>query len=360
MKNDTEQKQDKESRNIPALRDLFVTILLLLLVFSVPAVSLFRGNTTGEDDGLFAAEKTAAAAVTPIGKLKDGVGSFTAHLFLKADLIRLNRKVVSTASRGTMLASTQVLAGKGHWLFFKSETDGESIADYMGTNRYSEEEMAQLTQQFEIFSGKLKDRGISLYVLCIPNKEIVYQEYMPDNYIRLFTPSRGEQLTDYVNTHSDISMIYPLQALLDAKQYGQLYYCTDTHYNHVGAFVVLQEFFRTAYGESRTPDTVEFLTPWDDYAGDLATVAGLDQDFHYCQDYIYTLNIETIDHSQYHDQCILIIGDSFADFLCAEAALYYREAYSVGVGAYDDSVLDLYKPDIVIWETGERRLTALE
>lgn len=352
--------KEEERAKGPALREAAVTLVLLLLIFLVPVASLLRGSRGGESDGLFAEEKTASGPLTPVGKLRAATGEFTAHLFLKAELIRLNRSVVSRTSGGTMLASTQVLAGKDHWLFFKSETDGESIADYMGTNRYSEEKMAQLTEQFEIFHGKLKDRGISLYVLCIPNKEIVYQEYMPDNYIRLFTPSRGEQLTEYVNTHSDIPMIYPLNALLDAKQYGQLYYCTDTHYNHIGAFVVLQEFFREAYGESRTPDTVQFLDPWDDYAGDLATVAGLDSDFHYCQDHVYTLNIETIDHSQYHDQCILIIGDSFADFLCAEAALYYREAYSVGVGAYDDSVLDLYHPDIVIWETGERRLSALE
>jgi len=353
-----ENRQQTEQK--PSIREVFITFVLLALLFSVPVVSMLRGSTDGAADGLFAEEKTAADPVTPVGQLKAAAGDFTAHLFLKSELIRLNREVVKRTSGGTMLASTQVLAGKDHWLFFKSETDGESIPDYMGTNRYTEEKMAELTGKFEVFHEKLKERGIELYVLCIPNKEIVYQEYMPDNYIRLFTPSRGEQLTEYVNTHSEIPMIYPLQALLDAKQYGQLYYCTDTHYNHMGAFVVLQEFFRTAYGESRTPDTVQFLDPWDDYAGDLATVAGLDQDFHYCQDHVYTINIETIDHSQYHDQCILIIGDSFADFLSAEAALYYREAYSVGVGAYDDSVLDLYRPDIVIWETGERRLSALE
>ena len=353
-----EEKQLKNETERPKIRESFITLVFLLLLYLVPVVTLFRGKTTGEEDGLFAAQKSEPAAATPIQRMQADAGSFTSHLFLKIDLIRLNRGVVRASSGGTVIASTQVLAGKEHWLFFKSETDGESIPDYMGTNRYDEATMEKLLTQFEAFEAKLSDRGIALYVLCIPNKEIVYEEYMPDNYVRIFTPSRGEQLTEYVNTHSDITMVYPLHALQEAKQYGQLYYSTDTHYNHMGAFVVLQEFFRVVYGESRTPDTVQFLIPWDDYAGDLATVAGVEGE--YRQDDVYTINIETVDHSQWHDQCVLIIGDSFADFLCSEAALYYREAYSVEVGAYDESLLDLYRPDIVIWETGERRLNAFE
>lgn len=38
-----------------------------------------------------------------------------------------------------IFSSSQVVLGKDNWLFYSSRNDGDSIADYTGTNNFSEE-----------------------------------------------------------------------------------------------------------------------------------------------------------------------------------------------------------------------------
>ena len=345
--------------NKAGAREYFIALVFLLGVFLTPVMTLAGKLMPGENDGLFAAESTAVA-VTPIQKLKASADDLNAHHFMKKELIMLNRGVVKLSSGGTYLASTQVLAGKDHWLFFKSKTDGQSIEDYMGTNLYDADKLLQLKGNFAKLQGILAERGIPLYAICVPDKEIVCEGYMPDNIVRLYTPSRGEQLTAYINDNTTVPMMYPREALqAELARGGEVYYSTDTHWNHRGAFIGLQQFFAMAYGdEPRSVDSVRFLLPQEDYAGDLATIAGVENE--YAQDRRYTFDISSADPSQYHDQCLMIIGDSFMDYFSAIAGPYYREVYYVGEKAYDHTLLDKYKPDLVIWESGERRLSAYE
>ena len=50
----------------------------------------------------------------------------------------------------------------------------------------------------------LNDRGIEFYTMCIPNKEIVYPENMPDTIARVNEVSRGQQLDEYLEANSDV------------------------------------------------------------------------------------------------------------------------------------------------------------
>jgi hypothetical protein len=78
-----------------------------------------------------------------------------------------------------VLHSTQsdsVIIGKKGWLFYKgSQVNGEDpIADYEGTNLFTEEQLQQIAQNMTAARDELSSRGMQFVIMVCPNKERVY------------------------------------------------------------------------------------------------------------------------------------------------------------------------------------------
>lgn len=289
--------------------------------------------------------------------LKDDLGGFTSRLFLRKSLIRFNERLTMFMTGDSYIGSTQLLLGKNNWLFYKREDDGHPIWDYMGINHYSVNELVQITMNLTEMRDRFRDMGVEFYVITVPNKEIVYSEYMPDTIIRVDEVSRGEQVADYIREKTDLIYIYPKQAFFDVKDRHQVYYSTDTHWNQKGAFVGLQEIFREAYGTYAGLDSVNFKIHADDYAGDLALIGDVDDK--YGIDTVYVFDAKTADPSQYRDETALVVGDSFSGFLSIVAEGYYREVHWIDTSEFTMDMVEKYDADVIIWETGERRMDIL-
>lgn len=323
-------------------RDKWITIAFLVFILVIPLVTVARnmlpaqdgqelteaerevleqnGTITGGGDaqtGSADAEDAAGQGkqpkVTGFAKLQDGIDRFTDGLFGRTKLIAFNTGLTSLLTGGTYIESTQTLKGKNNMFFYKTELDGKPIWDYMGINHFTEEEMAAIAANLTATREHLNAVGIEFYTMCIPNKEIIYAENMPDTIARVNEVSRGEQLAEYLHENTDLVFVYPKDALMANKDKIQLYYSTDSHSNQIGAFVNMQEFFRTVYGTHAEIDSVTFRTDATDYAGDLVTMAGLAEK--YGIDSVYVFEQDTADKAQYHDQVLLYVGDSFGGFL---------------------------------------------
>ena len=195
--------------------------------------------------------------------------------------------------------------------------------------------------------------GVDFYVTALPNKEIIYEEYMPDTVARVDTVSRAEQLANYIWDNTDLVYVYPKQALLDAKAEGQIYYQTDTHWNQKGAFVGMQQLMHEAYGvEAKNLDSVSFDITSNDLAGDLAVIGGVADKYNI--DTTYVFDADTADKAQYRDEVALVVGDSFSGFLSTIAKGYYKEVHWIYTKDFTMSMLDEYDADVVIWESVER------
>lgn len=360
----------------------WITVVFLTFIFALPIVTLMgnftdqtkRGNaaelpaqadqenTQADNKAPQADNETSAPAentgqktdtVSGFAALQDHIADFTDGLFLRKSLISFNTEFTSLLTGGTYFESTQVLPGKDGWLFYKSENDGHPLWDYMGINHFTEEEMGQIAENLEETRNYFeKEQGISFYVLAVPNKELVYPEKMPDTVTRLDTLSRGQQLADYLETNTDLPFLYLKPALLEAKKENQIYYTTDTHWNHIGAFVGLQAFFEKFYGDSVSVDSVSFSADETNTAGDLAIITGLED--RYSVDTIYRLEESTIDPAQYRNESLLIIGDSFSDCLYDLTPSYYREVHRVHPKDFYPDMLQEYNVDTVLWESVER------
>lgn len=363
-------------------RDKWIAIAFLTFILIIPAVTIVRGFLPQEDaiisqeqqDALLdangtmqggahgnAAEDTAQTTQPAqpqelpwFTKVQNTLNSFTERLFGRTKLIAFNTELTSLLTGGTYMESTQVLKGKNNWLFYKTEMDGHPIWDYMGINHFTEDELAamaaNLTQMRDYFEN---ERGIDFYITALPNKEIIYEENMPDTVARVNKVSRSEQVAEYMWANTDLVYIYPKQQLLDAKEKYQTYYSTDTHWNQLGAFIGLQEIFKEAYGTHADLDSVSFRVDTETFAGDLATIAGVTAD--YSQDTYFVFEEETADPAQYRDEVCFVVGDSFSGFLSTIAKGYYKEVY--WFYTRDDFTMDKVdelQPDVIIWETVER------
>jgi len=361
-------------------RDKWIAIAFLLLIFTLPLVTLVRncmpqeqkqltdeekailenngassgGNTSGEKETQSGADMPETVPDEPaLVSLQNRINNFTENLFLRSQLIALNTELTSLLTGGTYIESTQVLMGKNNMLFYKTEFDGHPpIWDYMGIDHFSNEQLEMIAENLVATKAHLESKGIAFYVMCMPNKEIVYEENMPDTIARVSEVSRGEQLAGYMAENTDLVFIYPKNALIEKKKDAQLYYLTDTHCNQKGSFVAMQELFKRAYGTYSELEEVRFSADITDYVGDLAYLAGLADKYNI--DTVYSFEKESADKEQYNDQVLLFVGDSFGGFLSTICKGYYKEVYWEHPDQFEYSMYEEYDPDVVILERAER------
>ncbi len=135
----------------------------------------------------------------------------------------------------------QAFEGKEGWLFYKGD---RSIANFQNRNNFTEEELKTIKAKLEEKQKLCADMGARYYVLIAPDKNKVYGEFYSSRYRKVNDIGRGEQLYRYLKEYSDIPVVYPLEALLNAKNQCELYYRNDTHWNTAGAFVGYQELMK--------------------------------------------------------------------------------------------------------------------
>lgn len=364
-------------------RDKWIAVIFMLFIFTLPIVTVVRGflpqsqeeTLTQEQQELLdkngtmqggshgdstdgstesTGEQTAEQVKTPwFTALQNTLNSFTERLCARNKLIAFNSELTSLLTGGTYMESTQVLLGKNNWLFYKTELDGHPLWDYMGINHFTDDELAAIAANLVSMRDGFNALGVDFYVTALPNKEIIYEEYMPDTVARVDTVSRAEQLANYIWDNTDLVYVYPKQALLDAKAEGQIYYQTDTHWNQKGAFVGMQQLMHDAYGvEAKNLDSVSFDITSNDLAGDLAVIGGVADKYNI--DTTYVFDADTADKSQYRDEVALVVGDSFSGFLSTIAKGYYKEVHWIYTKDFTMSMLDEYDADVVIWESVER------
>lgn len=362
-------------------RDKWITIVFLIFILAIPILTVARNmlpsqqgealteeekailekNGTLINDGESQTESTTSTEETASNnqpketrfeRLQRRINNFTDGLFGRTKLIAFNTELTSLLTGGTYIESTQTLMGKNNMFFYKTELDGHPIWDYMGINHFSEAELAAIAANLTATREHLAEKGIEFYTMCIPNKEIIYAENMPDTIARVNDVSRGEQLAQYIEENTDLVFVYPKDALMENKQKAQLYFSTDSHSNQIGAFVNMQEFFRTVYNTHADIDSVEFRIDDPAFSGDLVMMAGLTGKYNI--DKYYVFELDSADKAQYHDQTLLYVGDSFGGFLSWICKGYYKEVYWEDARDFQYSMYDKYKPDVVIWERAER------
>lgn len=139
--------------------------------------------------------------------------------------------------------------GEGeHFLYLPKN----SLNNYQGLCQPTEETYAVLTQQLETIDKLVTQLGGKFLFMPIPNKEAVYPEVVPDYIVGSGDNGIFASLTDYIETHSSITLVPTKRYLTDYRQLlndtdDVLYYNNSdvTHWNGYGMYVGYQALMAT-------------------------------------------------------------------------------------------------------------------
>ncbi len=261
--------------------------------------------------------------------------------------------------------TADVIRGRDGWLFTT-----ESYDDYTGANIPSDEELKEKMDALAVLDSFCREREIELYTFVMPNKNVVYPEYMPS--VAQEEDSAANLFEDLVKENTGINFEYLDEELLGCKAYGQLYYKTDTHWNYRGALAAYS-YMRNSLGLSPMDLCSIDYEEGEGYSGDLAQYTGLPGiafEDEYLVNMKYKENLATeivrdgedyiderITEDAENDQTVVLIGDSFRNSLFPYLSKDYTHAYSLNELKLDEEMMEILKSaDVIILESVERNL----
>ena len=136
-----------------------------------------------------------------------------------------------------------VLFGRASWLFFNDSPPAPAarLADFRGTLRMSESDIATLDRQIAGARAAFEACGKAAFVVVAPNKQSIYPEELRTD--GTYQPSRFDDLLARLSVQSRSAFIDPRPELRASKpRYGvPVYHPTDSHWNGLGSFIAYQK-----------------------------------------------------------------------------------------------------------------------
>ncbi|MCF1458315.1 MAG: hypothetical protein LPH21_12395 [Shewanella sp.] len=140
--------------------------------------------------------------------------------------------------------SKYVLKGQNGFLFLNNDSNGV-IDQHTGQRLLSSDELQQWLTTYSERKAFCQRAGIDFYVQLSPDKHRIYREYLPPEIKRAeFTT--GDQFSAIVRSVLGPYFLDASDVLLPAKNTGELFHRTDTHWNARGAYLAYQQFIEAA------------------------------------------------------------------------------------------------------------------
>ncbi|MGN0612535.1 MAG: hypothetical protein ACI4JB_01405 [Porcipelethomonas sp.] len=287
---------------------------------------------------------------------------FSEHFAFRNDFVNLNSTLMSEIFRTS--AEDDVIIGRDGWLYYSYTAD-----DFTGVSpaeNWEIEETAHIIQMMEKYA---QSKGTRMIFACVPNKNSVYPEYMPYNYLKSSMPSDLDRLESQM-TETGVDFISLKRVLSEKKEEEPemlLYHKTDTHWNNYGAFTAYN-----AVAEKLSTDIISAGEPelkenaWE---GDLQQMLfpqsdSLDEQYEYDLDttYSYVGRFRALDDILINTVCpekdnsLLMFRDSFGEAILPFMAESFGTAQFSRTVPYSLDQLESGGTDYCILEIVERNL----
>jgi alginate O-acetyltransferase complex protein AlgJ len=313
-------------------------------------------------------------------------GYLERHYNLRSLLISWN-SYLDTFVLASTTASSNVLAGKDHWLFLAQDGDvGNVIEEARFPQPLPEEPLAILVAELERRRVWLAERGIRYLVVIAPNKNTVYPEKLPEALRPLGKESHLAQFVRYFREHTKVDIVDVTPALMERKKTAPVFYITDSHWNAYGAFAAYQEIIKPLkrdFPAIPVLDRHQFVVEqFKGLPGDLSFMMGLtehlkeDRIMFYNKDWYKARGLSyygTNDPHYFEDPQYSVTGDAklpnaviFHDSFWWELLPFIAESFNKALYVwlkpqtgnafrfFDTDVIEQEKPNIVIDEFTER------
>ncbi len=317
-------------------------------------------------------------SVESIKKLPDLFAKYyTDHFGLRDNLVQFYK--IFKFSLGDS-PSQDVTRGKDGWLFLGSIKKGYSryenpMGDARNVDVFLEKDLDKFALRMKSVDEWLKKRGIEYIFIIAPNKHTVYFEKLPKYINKSGALSSTDQLVAYLQEHTNITIIDLRDDLIKNKKKHQLYYKTDTHWNHYAANLAQYKIISKI--ETLFPGLIKSeLFPiakgdiWR--GGDLAQFVGVNNIEEFAPQPVFKnnciperkpANIKFRERHEYNCETgnlsVLIYRDSFFTALVPYFARKFNHSTYIWEKLTYQSLqkeVDIKRPDIVIEEWVERTL----
>ena len=329
---------------------LFLTFFILLTFAPVPVFTLFRENIgykNTENKALAGFPELTAQNFTSWPKRFEEWFSDT--LPFKTQFIEMFRGF--QLHSGLDFTQSDVIRGKDDVLFYR-----KTVENYKGISRFSDDELETITKNLYEFFSEMENNGTACLLYIAPDKEQVYDSFMPDSIRRISAESRADQLSAWLSEHLPYPVIYPKSEMKHLLDNYPVYYKTDTHWNNLGGWFAAQQVKSAFTGDTANPGDPEYHY-YESQGKDLAGMLGLSEqmtepnavemEFH---DGLGIYKTQTINygslqrftsddpHSELHRR-LLVIGDSFSEYYIRSAIHDIKDILFITYG-------DLYLADL--------------
>ncbi len=249
-----------------------ISIVFIIVYFGLlclPAIAIpFTKNAKNTEN--------RELAEFPKVKTEDGAfnDSFTDELELWiSDHIGFRSYMVSFKSQmmSTLFGQSsvdEVVLGDDGWLYYS-----DTINDYLNVPTLSNRNYYNIAHTLEMVQDYAKANGSEFVVSLVPNKNSVYGEGMPSNYMPLNGKGNYELLLERMSetgvVHTDLAAVFK-------EQSDVLYRKEDSHWDYKGALLAYNAMLNATEYEHNSFNEMNFeLKP--DAAGDLAVMIYLDK-----------------------------------------------------------------------------------
>lgn len=297
---------------------------------------------------------------------------------LRNVLIRWNNLILVKFLNVSPIIS-KALIGKKGWFFYTGEG---ALDNYRNVILFSEEELENIKRTVEKRSAWLKKRGISYYLVFVPEKQSLYPEFMPDFIKPVGNTSKFDQVIRYLRKNSSIKLIDAKEVLFPEKKKVYLYSQLDSHWNQYGGFITSQSLLLMIAKDF--PLIASFIPRMDDFNvateivryGDIIDMLALRNSIFSEKSFTFTLKdknkmpeFHNVDFQKPMEK-ICVVAETknaqlprmlmFRDSCATKLIPFLSHCFSRSVYIWTRSfilVIILFeKPNIVIDEIGERNI----
>lgn len=345
----------------------YILIVGFLFLLILPNLILISGweNTENNENKIFDSPPETQFN-NPKQLLADYRDYYEQNFGLRTTLINLYFNIKTKVFKDNPLPNN-VVKGANGWYFLGNDHNN-ILNDTFGNVPFTDAELNSITRNLETINGDLKSRNIKFYIVVPPNKQTIYQEKLPYQWMK--HPTRLEQLQNHLNKRQNLSLILLTPKLMAEKENKQLYHKTDTHWNDYGAYlgymatidVIKNDFEISAIPLSKYSLETKMIK------GDIPALINQNVQERSLvmkkkdQSKIDTLSpAYTFQHykNRHQNLKLMMHSDSFSDAWIPFFNESFGETLYVRKYTLDASVLDKLQPDVVIFQIVERNLSNL-
>ena len=195
----------------------------------VPSVTMpFTKENSKEKRQLSEVPKVKTEEGINFSYLSDLGAYFSDHFGLRQQLVTADGEI-KTRIFGTS-PNSDVISGKDGWLYYAYTAD-----DFLNINTISRRAVNNIVHNLGMLQNYCEQRNAVFIFTVAPNKNSVYPEFMPINYVRNGNNGNYENLIS--SLPSDFPYCDMKSAIIRADSSIPLYHKEDTHWNNLGAYV---------------------------------------------------------------------------------------------------------------------------